>query len=147
MKEMVEGLERLGWRRFPQNISFVTQPSKVHGYIDSPPTAANPTVVSKNGNLNVTGWGILPDTQKLPRLVLFSYGNSRSFFASAVINRDSPDVVKFLNSNQYNNVRWSVNISPKSLPLGVTAIKAWVYNPSTQQFIQLSGEAKIKVVE
>lgn len=147
MKEMVEGLERVGFRRFPKNLAFNTQPDKVHGYIDSPPTVATPTTINKSGSLNLGGWAVLRDSQEQPKLVLLSYGNQKSFFASAVVNQDSPDVAKALKSNRYNKVRWSVNISPKSLPLGVTALKAWVYNPATQQLIQLSGEPKIKVVE
>ena len=119
----------------------------MHGYIDSPPKAETFTIISTRESLNLRGWAILPDTQEQPKLVLISSGDQKSFFASAVVNIDSPDIAKFLHSNQYNKVRWSVDISPQSLPLGVTALKAWVYNPTTGQFIQLRGEVKINVVE
>ena len=78
---------------------------------------------------------------------MFSYGTNRSFFANAVVDLDSPDVAKALNSSRYSKVRWAVNIPSKSLPLGETVIKAWVYDPSSQQVVKLSGEPKVKVVE
>lgn len=147
VKELARVLERLNFRKFPKNIAFITQPVKIHGYVDAPSTQENSLTVSKKGSLNTAGWAILPDTQKLPKIVLFSYASQRSFFASTVVNLDSPDVAKALKSNQYNKVRWFASISPKKLPLGDTVLKAWVYNPVDQQFIQLNGEPELKVVE
>lgn len=117
------------------------------GYIELPATAGSPCTISKSGSVNMAGWAILPDSRELPKTVLFSHGNNRLFFANAVVNLDSPDVAKAFNSSRYSKVRWAVNIPSKSLPLGDILIKAWVYDPSSQQVVKLNGEPKIKVVE
>ncbi len=140
-------LEQLGFRRFPKDIVLITNSAKNHGYIDLPPTTADLLTLSKIGSLNIAGWAILPDSQEFPKTVFFSYGNNRSFFANAVINLDSPDVAKALNSSKYSKVRWSANILFNSLPLGETVIKAWVYDPDGKKLIKLNGEPKVKVVE
>ena len=147
VRERAPILEKLGFRKFPKDIAFITKPAKVHGYIDSPPTGETPFTLSKSESLNAAGWAILPDSSELPKTVLLSYGSNRSFFANALVNLDSFDVAKALNSSRFNKVRWSVNISPKSLPLGDTVIKAWVYDSSGKQFVKLNGEPKVKVVE
>lgn len=147
MKGFTEILRKIGFRNFLKYVAFVTNPVKVHGYIDSPPTAATPFTISQSGSMIASGWAILPDSREIPKIVFFSYGNNRLFFANAVINLDSPDIVKVFNSDQYSKSRWAVSISPKSLPLGETVIKAWAYNPSSKQFIKLSSEPKVKVVE
>lgn len=146
--------------KFLKDINFISEPVKGYGYIESFPTGATPFSLSKSvprgttpfslsksQSLNVNGWAILPDSRELPNTVLLSYGSNRTFFASAVVNLDSPDVAKVMKSSQHSNVRWSVNISPKFLPLGETVIKAWVYDPFNKQLIKLSGELKLEVVE
>ncbi|HBE16940.1 MAG TPA: hypothetical protein DDW51_04840 [Cyanobacteria bacterium UBA11367] len=60
---------------------------------------------------------------------------------------DRPDVAKAFGSSQYAQAGWQVDVFPKSLPLGETVIKAWVYNPDNKEFVKLNGEPKIKVVE
>jgi hypothetical protein len=147
VRELAGILEKLSFRKFPKDITFITEPAKVYGYIDSPLTGETPFTLSQSGNLNAAGWAILPDNSELPKIVLFSYGSNKSFFANAVVNLDSPDVAKSLNSNRYNKVRWSANISPKSLPLGEAVIKAWVYDPSAKQLIKLNNELKVNVLK
>jgi len=178
VRELAGILERLGFRKFPKDIAFITKPVGVYGYIDSPPTVGTPYILSKSesvnpggwtiqpdghvvppplggppctlsecGSVNAAGWAILPDRREMPKTVLFSYGSNRSFFANAVVDLDSPDVVMVLHSGRYKKVRWSVNLSPKSLPLGETVIKAWVYDPYAKQLVKLNGEPKVKVVE
>ena len=117
------------------------------GYLVPPPTVGPPCTLGKSGSLNLAGWAILPNRQELPKTVLLSSGSNRSFFANAVVNLDSLDVAKSLNSSKYNKVRWSVDISSKSLPIGESVIKAWVYDQEGKQFVKLNGEPKIKVVE
>ncbi|URD51513.1 hypothetical protein [Chroococcidiopsis sp. CCNUC1] len=140
-------LEEIGFRKFPKDVSFITEPAKNYGRLDSPPTEGTLITVSRNGTLDVAGWASLPDSQEIPNIVLFSYGDRKSFFADALVNPNSPIVDTTPNSIQFNKVEWSANISFESLPPGETVIQAWVYEPVGKQFIKLDGEIKVNVVE
>ncbi|NEO32401.1 MAG: hypothetical protein F6K36_18605 [Symploca sp. SIO3C6] len=142
-----ETLQKLGFRHFPRDIAFIAEPTKIHGYVDISPKTDQLLTLSRNGSVTLAGWAILPDSSQQPNLVLLSHGNNQSFFASAVVNIDSSDVANNLKSNRYKKSGWQANIYPKSIPLGETVIKAWVYNQEQKQFVKLSGESKIKVVE
>jgi len=140
-------VEEIGFRKFPKNISFTTKPTKSYGHLSSPPTEGTLITISRNGTLDIEGWASLPDSHEIPNIVLFSYGSNKSFFADALVNPDSPIVDKAPKSIQSNMVGWSADVSFKSLPLGETIIKAWVYEPTDKQFIKLDGELKVNVVE
>jgi hypothetical protein len=128
-------------------VTFNTTTKKDYGFIDTPPTTDQPLILPKNGSVKLYGWAILPERQQQPKMVLLSYGSKKLFFANAVVKLDRPDVVKSLNSSLYQKSGWEVNISPSSIPLGETVIKAWAYDPENKEFVQLTGEPKIKVVE
>ncbi|MBR8834991.1 MAG: hypothetical protein DSM106950_13370 [Stigonema ocellatum SAG 48.90 = DSM 106950] len=147
LKQMAEPLQRIGFRDFPRNITFTTEPVKNHGYIDTPPTTNKPLIVPKNGKLKLSGWAILPEQRSQPKIVFLSYDSNQSFFANAVVKLKRPDVAKSFNSDFYKKSGWEVNVSPNSIPLRETLIKAWVYDPDHKQFMKLSGEVNIKVVE
>ncbi|MFN6462630.1 MAG: hypothetical protein RMZ41_012380 [Nostoc sp. DedVER02] len=140
-------LQKLEFRDFPQNLTFITKADKVHGYIDLPPTTKQPLNIRSSDVLKLSGWAILPEGQEQPPIVLLSYGNSQSFFATGFVYLNRPDVAKALNSNLYNTSGWEAIISLKSIPAGESVIKAWVYDRISQQFIKLNGEPKITVVE
>ncbi|MEH1913873.1 hypothetical protein [Nostoc sp.] len=140
-------LQKLEFRNFPQNITFITKADKNHGYIDVPSTTQQPLNIHRNETLKLSGWAILPERQEQPPITLLSYGNNQSFFATGLVNSNRPDVATALNSSLYNTSGWEANISLKSIPVGETVIKAWVYDRKGQQFIQLNGEPKIKVLE
>ena len=78
--------------------------------------------------------------------MLFSYGDNQSFFANATIKLNRLDVAKALNSNRYTQIGWKENILLSSLPVGKTAIKAWVYDREGKQFVKLKGEVRVKIV-
>ena len=147
LKSWANSLEKIGFRNFTKNITFVSEPIKMHGDITLVKKSQDPLVIKKNENVIVSGWAILPDSIEMPRMVLLSHGSNKSFFASAYVNLDSPDIAKELNSERYNKARWLVDFSPKFLPLGRTVIKAWVYDASSKQFVKLNGELQVKVVE
>ncbi|MBX9253308.1 hypothetical protein H1Q63_04900 [Desmonostoc muscorum CCALA 125] len=147
MRELSKTLEKLEFRNFPRNISFITKAEKVHGYIDFPPTIEQPLNLRRSDTLKLSGWAIFPERQEQPPIVLISYGNNQSFFATGLINSQRPDVATALHSSFYNTSGWEINASLKSIPAGKTVIKASVYDRKRQQFIQLSSEPKIKVVE
>ncbi|WP_293153528.1 MULTISPECIES: hypothetical protein [unclassified Microcoleus] len=124
-------LDKFGWRKFAKNVEFIANTKKVYGYLDKPPTG--------DKLLKAAGWAVLPDNRKQPNIVLLSVGDNKSFFANAYVNLDSPDIAKTLKSQLYNNARWAVDVSGGDLAIGQTEIKAWVYNPVDNQFVQLRG--------
>jgi hypothetical protein len=145
--ESSKNLQKLGFRNFPKNIIFTTKTAKNYGNIDVPSTGYQPLILRKKDSIKLLGWGILPERRKQPFLVLLSYGNNKSFFAYGAIFLNRTDVAKAFNSSLYDTSGWEANVSLKSIPLGETVIKAWVYDQEGQQFIQLNGEPKIKVLE
>ncbi|MFN6559636.1 MAG: hypothetical protein RMY28_007490 [Nostoc sp. ChiSLP01] len=145
--ELSKTLQNLGFREFPKNIIFTTKTAKVYGNIDVPPTVEEPLILRQKDTIKWLGWGVLRERHEQPYIVLLSYGNNQSFFAYGLITLNRPDVAKALNSSLYGISGWEANVSLKSIPLGETVIKAWVYDQEGQQFIQLNGETKIKVVE
>jgi hypothetical protein len=144
---LAASLERLGFRDFPRELAFTSEPLKHHGSIDNLPTTNQLLTIPRSGSFKVSGWAMLPERRVQPKVALLSYGSNQSFFATGVIKLKRPDVAKALNSSRYNEIGWEVDVSPKSIPLGETVIKAWLYDPSGKQFVKLSGELKLKVVE
>ncbi|MBW4475836.1 MAG: hypothetical protein KME54_02920 [Tolypothrix brevis GSE-NOS-MK-07-07A] len=147
IRKLSKTLEKLEFRDFPRNITFITKAEKVHGSIDVPPTTEQPLNLRKSDTLKLFGWAILPEQQEQPPIILLSYGKNQSFFATGLVNSNRPDVATALNSSLYNTSGWEANVSLSSIPTGETVIKAWVYDRKRQEFIQLNGEPKIKVLE
>ena len=132
-------IDKIGWRKFAKNVEFISNTEKVYGYLDKPQTSEKSVTVKKNAAVKAAGWAVLPGNLKQPNIVLLSVGDKQSFFANAYINLDSPDIAKSLKSDLYNNARWAVDLSDNNLPIAQTEIKAWVYNPVDNQFVQLRG--------
>ncbi|MCL1468539.1 hypothetical protein [Argonema galeatum] len=153
LRNSVEPLSRLRFRVFPKDLAFTTNPIKTYGAIESPSASNKPLTLPKNLTIKVSGWAILPDSREQPRVVLFSYGDRKSFFANAVVKLPRPDVGRKLNLlGRYSKIGWDrfgweVNISGKLFPVGETVIKAWVYDRDSKQFIKLDGNPKVKVIK
>lgn len=146
IREKAPILEKLGWRKLAQNVTFITTPASIYGYLDHPQTAQESLSVKKSDTLQLSGWAIFPDKSQQPSLVWLSYGTQKSFFANAYVNLDSPDIAQVLHSNRYRRARWTVKFPANSLPLGKTVIKAWVYNPEDNQFVKLQSDASVIVI-
>lgn len=152
MRSSVEPLSRLNFRVFPKDITFTTKPIKTHGAIENPSVSNKSLTLPKNLSIKLSGWAILPNSREQPKVVLFSHGDRKSFFANAVVKLPRPDVGSQLNLlGRYSRIGWDrfgweVNIEGKSLPVGETIIKAWVYDRDNKQFVQLNGTPKIKVI-
>ncbi|MEG4232604.1 hypothetical protein QUA40_10895 [Microcoleus sp. Pol11C3] len=132
-------IDKIGWLKFAKNVEFISNTEKVYGYLDQPQTSDKSLKVKKNDAVKAAGWAVLPENLKQPNIVLLSVGDKQSFFANAYVNSDSPDIAKSLKSELYNNARWAVHLSANDLPIAKTEIKAWVYNPVDNQFVQLRG--------
>ncbi|MEG3862358.1 hypothetical protein [Microcoleus sp. herbarium12] len=124
-------IDKIGWRKFAKNVNFIADTKKVYGYLDQPQTGEK--------TFKAAGWAVFPDNRKQPNIVLLSVGDKQSFFANAYVNLDSPDIAKTLKSQLYNNARWAVDVSGGDWAIAQTKIKAWVYNPVDNQFVQLRG--------
>jgi hypothetical protein len=132
-------IDKIGWIKFAKNVEFISNTEKVYGYLDKPQTSDKSLTVKQNDAVQATGWAVLPENLQQPKIVLLSVGDKQSFFANAYVNSDSPDIAKSLKSELYNNARWAVDLSGNDLPIAQTEIKAWVYNPVDNQFVQLRG--------
>ncbi|AFZ04743.1 hypothetical protein Osc7112_0101 [Oscillatoria nigro-viridis PCC 7112] len=132
-------IDKIGWKKFAKNVEFISNTEKVYGYLDQPQTSDKSVTVKKNSAVKASGWAVLPGNLKQPNIVLLSVGDKQSFFANAYVNLNSPDIAKSLKSELYNNARWAVDLSDNNLPIAQTEIKAWVYNPVDNQFVQLRG--------
>jgi hypothetical protein len=132
-------IDKIGWRKLARNVEFISNPEKVYGYLDKPQTSDKSLTVRKSAGFKAAGWAVLPENLQQPNIVLLSVGEKQSFFANGYVNSDSPDIAKTLKSQLYNNSRWAVGLSGKDLPIAQTEIKAWVYNPVDNQFVQLRG--------
>lgn len=152
MRNSAEPLSRLKFRDFPKDLAFMTKPIKTYGAIESPSASYKPLTLPKNLSIKMSGWATLPDSREQPKVVLFSYGDRKSFFANATVNLPRPDVGgKFNLLSRYSKIGWDrfgweVNIPGNFLPIGETVIKAWVYDRDNKQFVQLNGTPKIKVI-
>ncbi len=124
-------IDKIGWRKLAKNLEFISNSEKVYGYFDKLQTSQK--------SFKAAGWAVFPQNKKQPNIVLLSVGDKQSFFANAYVNSDSPDIAKTLKSQLYNNARWAVGFSGNDLPIAQTEIKAWVYNPVDNQFVQLRG--------
>ncbi|MEG4341692.1 hypothetical protein QUB70_00195 [Microcoleus sp. A003_D6] len=132
-------IDKIGWRKFANNVEFISNTEKVYGYLDKPQNSDKSLTVKQNDYVKAAGWAVLPEKVQQPNIVLLSLGDKQSFFANAYVNLDSPDIAKSLKSELYNNARWAVDLSDNNLPIAQTEIKAWVYNPVDNQFVELRG--------
>ena len=146
-RDYAQSLEKLGFRDFPQDLKFIAEPSKIAGNIDLPSQTAQPLTLSNKATLTINGWAMPIEDSQLPKVVLFSYGKNQSFFASAFVTVEKPDVAEYYNLSRSSKIGWGTNISLKSLPLGDNIIKAWVYEQKYKQFVKLNNEVKVRIIE
>ncbi len=147
LRDYAQSLEKLQFRDFPQDLKFIAEPSKILGNIDLPSQTAQPLTLSNKATLTINGWAMPIEDSQLPKVVLFSYGKNQSFFASAFVTVERPDVAEYYNLSRSSKIGWGTNISLKSLPLGDNTIKAWVYEQKYKQFVKLNNEVKVRILE
>ncbi|HEY9850410.1 MAG TPA: hypothetical protein V6D28_13170 [Leptolyngbyaceae cyanobacterium] len=151
LRSSVDGLNRLGFRTFPTDIKFAIASKKLYGNIEIPAQTDKFITLPKDMSIKLSGWAGLPDAREQPRVVLFSYGDRKTFFANAVIKLPRPEIGRILKHSRYSKIGWDrfgweVNISGQSLPVGENLIKAWVYDKNNKRFVQLNNILKLKVI-
>ncbi len=147
MLERIAVVERAGLRRFPRDVPFVNSPKRDHGVVDWPVVTGTPLVVRRNEAVKIDGWAVLREAHRAADLVLLSYDEEKSFFATAWVERESGDVAQALRSRRYARARWTVEVPAARLPAGDVTLKAWVYDPYGRRFVLLKGQPRLTVVE
>lgn len=153
LREQTKVLNQIGLRQDPDQLNFIAAQNNSYGFLDSPPDSAQMMLIHKTclncaQEITFAGWAILPNELKPASLVMISHSSDQSeqetILETVSVRLPSPDVAKDLQSQRYAKARWSVDVPIEQLPLGETALKAWVYDGKSQQFIKL-GDLKVKV--
>jgi len=137
----IPGVDNIG------EVNFKTPASNsVSGFFDAVngSTAQNHQV-SRNAPVQVGGWAILADASRPPDAVLITYGDNNSLLTVAPITLQRPDVVKVLKNPAYSKSGWSASFNPATLPTGKTVLKAWAYNATSKEAIELGRTHEVSV--
>jgi hypothetical protein len=140
-RSMINVLDQLKLRKPAQQVTFAPVDPR-YGAITSPPSQDSIAATNLE-TIQVAGWAAFPDSIRQPTYVLFSVGDRTSFFASAFIKLDSPDVAKQLQSDRFNRARWEVKLPLISLPPGKNTIKAWVFDEDRNRFVLLLHQLSV----
>jgi hypothetical protein len=99
--------------------------------------------------ITVSGWASLPAGRGLPKVVMISYGDQKTFITGAVVGMvDRPDIAALRRDARYFHAGWKASFPAKFLPLGEGILKAWVYDSAEKRFIRIpdsGGEKQYKV--
>ncbi|BDA75738.1 hypothetical protein CAL7716_099040 [Calothrix sp. PCC 7716] len=143
-KKIFLTLEELKLREFAKDIKFISQDTQAYGSINVKSTVDKPVLLSRNSSIKISGWITSFQGKKQPNIVLFSYGNNRSFFANASVKLNRFGYIKTSNQNFSKRYQWDISLPVKSIPLDSTVVKAWVYSSESKQFLKLDGELNIQ---
>ncbi|WP_202221773.1 hypothetical protein [Okeania sp. KiyG1] len=53
VREGAEIMEKLGWRKFPQNLEFITETKETYGYLDYPQTTEKTLIINRDETLSL----------------------------------------------------------------------------------------------
>jgi len=91
-----------------------------------------------NDELALAGWTSLPGELGLPKVVLISDADQKTFITEAVVGGlDRPDIAALRREPAYIHPGWSISSPAKFLPMGQGILKAWVYDAEKKRFILL----------
>jgi len=130
-------------------IDFKT-PSKnsPNGFFDAINDSSAPKIeISKATPITVRGWAFIPDKGRPADRVIITSGNNNSVLAVAPVNMERPDVVKVLKNPAYRNSGWKITLNPNILPADQVVLKAWAYNSTAKEAIQLTPTHEVVVLE
>jgi hypothetical protein len=87
----------------------------------------------------LSGWAVLPD-RTLPKIILISAGDERTFIAGARIGKlKRLDVAAAMNDPALRYCGWQTTVSGEFLPPGKPELKAWVYDGAHSRFLRLTN--------
>ncbi|MFN6273915.1 MAG: hypothetical protein ACK4XH_23285 [Microcystis sp.] len=97
----------------------------------------------KTSPFRVSGWAVNADFTQPADLVIITMGDDNTPIAIAPLTIDRPDITKGFKKNALAKSGWSATIDPISLPNNSVVLRAWSYDTTTKEAIQLSQEHKL----
>jgi hypothetical protein len=138
IRQPADVLASLGFRKIASNLQFVSNPDKVYGSVEQPEVDGRPLAIASQGKIRVTGWAVLLDQHRIPRIVLLTVGDKQVGITAALVGTTKrPDVARALNNTCYLRSGWSATVPAEFLPKGRSELKAWVYVRKAREFVRL----------
>ena len=132
-------LENIGFRSFPKDIQFNEDPSREYGQIEVPETIEIHSQTNVEEKMQLSGWIKVSDKAiKKGVLLLLSYENKRTFFASQILGSDAV-IRPEISGEGIVGLNWTIDCPIALIPSEKQVIKAWIYQSGSKQFNQLSG--------
>ena len=146
---MAEILNDLDFLHLASNMAFVDHPCSECGSFESADGSGDLMHLRRHKDeLTVSGWASLPGGRGLPKVVMISYGEQKTFITGAVVGWvNRPDIAALQRDPRYLHSGWSVSFPAKFLPPGEGRLKAWVYDAAEKRFIRLpeTGETRFNI--
>ncbi len=144
-----EFLNDLDFLHLASGVTFVDHPSPDKGSLESADGSGDLSHLRSKDEVTVSGWASPPEVRGVPKLILISYGNQRTFITGAVVGGVArPDLAALRRDPRYLHSGWTVSFPAKFLPPGEGILKAWVYDSTEKKFTRLAesgGEKQFKV--
>jgi hypothetical protein len=145
-----ELLNDLGFLHLASGVVFMDHPSPDYGLFESADGSGDLMHLRRHRDqVTVSGWASLPGGRGLPKVVLISYGDEKTFITGAVVGWGGrPDIATLRRDPRYLHSGWRVSFPAKFLPAGEGILKAWVYDPAEKKFLRLpesGGEKQFRV--
>ena len=123
-------------------------PNSTIGFFDAVNgSSATKVEVSKETPIVARGWAILPTAGRPPDSVIITSGDSNSVVAVAPVNLARPDVARILKNPAYSNSGWNVTFNPSTLPTDQVRLKAWAYNSTKKEALELKNTHEVVVLK
>ncbi|PYX87672.1 MAG: hypothetical protein DMG67_18810, partial [Acidobacteria bacterium] len=150
IRTSAELLNQTGFLYLASNIIFVDQPSPDYGLLESADESGDLSHLRRRKDqVTISGWATLPGSRGLPKMVLISYGDQKTFITGAVVGWvDRPDMAVLRHDPRLFHSGWTVTFPARFLPPGDGILKAWVYDSAEKKFVRLpswDGEKRFKV--
>jgi len=141
----------LDFLHLASNLTFVDQPSPEYGLFESADGSGDLLHLRRGKDeVTVSGWASLPQRQGLPKVVMISYGDRKTFIAAAAVGSvPRPDMAALRLDSQYFHSGWKASFPASFLPAGESVLKAWVYDSAEKKFVRLpeaGGEQQFRIV-
>ncbi|TAE57892.1 MAG: hypothetical protein EAZ87_15485 [Nostocales cyanobacterium] len=129
-----------------ENINFLFELSdQYNGVMDSKSEENRVMNFNQGETIFIYGWAFEKNIKQKNLPILITYNSDNNYLGFTKTGNSRPDVAKFFSKSSYSNSGWSINLTTQNLSKGIHKIKAWIYNPQTNQAIPLSGEYKVKI--
>jgi hypothetical protein len=134
-----ELLDQVGFRHLASGVAFEDHPSAEYGSFESAEGSGDLLHLRRSKDeVTVSGWASLPGGRGLPKIVLISCGEQKTFITGAWVGRmERPDVAALRREARYFHAGWKVSFPTEFLPPGPGVLKAWVYDAAEKKFLRM----------